>query len=349
MLTRLNLEQGVLREQACSLSDDEIQQSLAACPHTIIPSLPDGMRCRLTAQCTGIQCCMDINLGVARRDFLFWISVDPCKFVYTFGFERWTVTQSLIGNGGLFGRPAEHQLGHVKIRSMLDRSADFNNFIFTFGVTICQDGGCSSERVFLENTALPIPGCSSGGGLSWPSIGERSVSGLLVNRLGIAAKYLRPNQCSLAPEQPDKCPHMPPIQGSSGGLESLRCVHSDGCMGVDCCASLDLGIVSRSFVVRAFVDPCVMVLSISFDNWLLNRTLLSFVWGVEQTEQIAKAGRLIYTLDKSADDKNFVLSARIELCLGDAGQPCTVISLLNNQLLQVPLCHANGTIDCKFF
>uniref|UniRef100_A0A1I8J1R3 DUF1619 domain-containing protein n=1 Tax=Macrostomum lignano TaxID=282301 RepID=A0A1I8J1R3_9PLAT len=343
VLTRLNLERGVISDDSCRLGDVEIQRSFSACPHTIIPSLPAGMRCKLTSQCTGIDCCMDINLGVASRSFKFWISVDPCKFIYTFGFERWVVTQSLIGNFGLFGTPYVHQLGNVNIRTKLDRSADFQNFIFTFGVTICQDGGCSSERIFLENTALPIPGCNSGGGLSWPSIGERSVSGLLVNRLGIASKYLRPSQCNLASPPPDKCPHMPPIHG----LENLRCAHSDGCMGVDCCAKLDLGIVSRSFLVRAFVDPCVMVLSISFDNWLLNRTLLSFVWGVEQREQIAKTVRLIYNLDKSADDKEFVLTARIELCLDDAGQPCTVVGLLDNQRLQVPLCHTNGTIDCK--
>uniref|UniRef100_A0A1I8J2Q2 Uncharacterized protein n=1 Tax=Macrostomum lignano TaxID=282301 RepID=A0A1I8J2Q2_9PLAT len=62
VLTRLNLERGVISDDSCRLGDVEIQRSFSACPHTIIPSLPAGMRCKLTSQCTGIDCCMDINL-----------------------------------------------------------------------------------------------------------------------------------------------------------------------------------------------------------------------------------------------------------------------------------------------
>jgi hypothetical protein len=108
---------------------------------------------------------------------------------------------------------------------------------------------------------------------------RNSSSGLILSQLGVDAMLIYPGSCKPMIETLSqlmaRCPHF-----SMGTLPTgVTCKFSDMCTGMTCCAEIDFGVVKRKFKVWAQIDPCNFLLSVGFEKWNLNVTLIGFTQG----------------------------------------------------------------------
>ena len=73
----------------------------------------------------------------------------------------------------------------------------------------------------------------------------------------------------------------------------LTCTVDDRCLGIQCCASLDLVFTQLSTTAWAMLDPCEFQLSVGLGSWSKNVTLFEFDWGVERTIDIGDAVHIV--------------------------------------------------------
>ena len=57
----------------------------------------DATSCSLMGDaCTGIKCCLDLDLVITNASVTAWVFVDPCDYTFSIGFENW------LFNGSVF-------------------------------------------------------------------------------------------------------------------------------------------------------------------------------------------------------------------------------------------------------
>lgn len=86
----LGVGKNFFRDKACTIPTG------ATCPYFSLPNLPSFARCKLSRYCTGIECCLDVQMRIAKWSFKSWALLDPCKFVFSFGFEKWMFNDTLF-------------------------------------------------------------------------------------------------------------------------------------------------------------------------------------------------------------------------------------------------------------
>ena len=67
----------------------------------------------------------------------------------------------------------------------------------------------------------------------------------------------------------------------------LTCTVDDRCLGLTCCASLDLVFTRLSTTAWAILDPCEFKLSVGLGSWSTNVTLFEYDWGVDKMLDIS--------------------------------------------------------------
>ncbi|XP_064646205.1 uncharacterized protein LOC135499390 [Lineus longissimus] len=89
----LALQNNLLRDGlTCDLS-----VSTTSCPHFELPSMPENYRCAYNRECTGFDCCIDMDMKISSRTFAFRVLLDPCKLSFHVGFEKWEFNGTLKG------------------------------------------------------------------------------------------------------------------------------------------------------------------------------------------------------------------------------------------------------------
>ena len=71
---------------------------ISDCPSLNIPMSSDTCTCLPTRQCSGIQCCITMDIKVTSLFINIWLSVDPCKSQLSVGFGLWNHTSKLSDN-----------------------------------------------------------------------------------------------------------------------------------------------------------------------------------------------------------------------------------------------------------
>lgn len=84
-----------------------------------------------------------------------------------------------------------------------------------------------------------------------------------------------------------------PLMNNQPPTNLLTCSVDDKCLGIHCCASLDLVFTRLSTTAWAVLDPCEFELSVGFGTWSQNVTLFEHVWGVEKAVDISNAVRIV--------------------------------------------------------
>ncbi len=67
---------------------------VAGCPTIRFPKSIERS-CTADGTCNGIGCCLELDVGVARRSFTIWLTLDLCGMIFSIGFENWMHTESL--------------------------------------------------------------------------------------------------------------------------------------------------------------------------------------------------------------------------------------------------------------
>ena len=67
---------------------------LIDCPAIHFPEAI-GSLCVADELCSGVGCCLELDLDVAKRSFALWMKLDSCGKIVSIGFENWKYTESL--------------------------------------------------------------------------------------------------------------------------------------------------------------------------------------------------------------------------------------------------------------
>ena len=67
------------------------------------------------------------------------------------------------------------------------------------------------------------------------------------------------------------------------------CFISDNCLGVKCCARLNLKVVQPMVNAWLSIDPCNFIVSVGFEKFEYNSNLLKYRWGTQASVMIANS------------------------------------------------------------
>ncbi|XP_064646638.1 uncharacterized protein LOC135499666 isoform X2 [Lineus longissimus] len=323
----------------------------ATCPYFSLPTLPSFARCKLSKYCTGIECCIDVGMKIAKWSFKAWALLDPCKFVFSFGFEKWMFNDTLFSYK--WGEPVEKNIAStINITYAIGKTADNRNFVLTvkFSVKLDKFSISIPPIVLLDKAKIPIPICNQDiklpSRLIWqdPRKWKEQASAIALTRIGIDAKVLEPSGCKpLNNDNNKRCPHFTLPKTLPFGL-SLHVMEM--CTGIEACLNFDLKIIKRSFKAFILIDPCTLSFSLGFEKWTMKKTLSASLFGQEFVEKIGKL-TLKYTIDKTADNRDFIFTLKAVLCLDGTCLPDVVI--INKAMMPIPFCDKDGTFKWPSF
>lgn len=93
VLSRIGVDTRLLEQSSCTpfaIDNNKL------CPQFTLPKkLPSGLSLHVMDTCTGIEACLALDLKVVKRSFKAWIVIDPCKFTFSLGFEKWVMKKTL--------------------------------------------------------------------------------------------------------------------------------------------------------------------------------------------------------------------------------------------------------------
>ncbi|XP_038050876.1 uncharacterized protein LOC119724026 [Patiria miniata] len=348
LISRLGIDPNFFNSQRCINPNGP--QSYDNCPSMQLPSnLTSLAHCGILNTCFGIQCCLDVNLGPLHHSFSVSMVIDPCLGQLTLLFGNWQYIKSLSHLD--FDSSEKITIGNfVMIRYTLELTD--GEIATSLSIDACIDDHCTGNIIVLDGAVSQLPFCYPNGTISWNNIiGITSTSPLgsadagveaVAQALGLPSRLVSSSPCPpvIRSRQSGACPQLPLLPSiPSGGV----CHYSDTCLGVECCLAVDLGIISRTLRVWLILDPCDLKLSVGFENWSYNLTLISYRWGMVTSERLSNAVWLTFTVDKTADNRNFLLSLSLQLCIAGVCAPDIVI--LQDFTAPIPFCHPNGTLE----
>ncbi|XP_033637723.1 uncharacterized protein LOC117298529 [Asterias rubens] len=324
-------------------------QSYRNCPNMQLPGNLDPIaQCGILESCFGIKCCLDVNLGPLDHSFSASMVVDPCLGQLKLQFGNWEYSKSLsqldigvdkeVTIGNFVSLIFKLELSDGKISSSLSMDA-------------CVGDVCTGRIVLLDESISPLPQCYSNGSISWRKLpGLTSISHLgnldtgldvLAQGLGLPTRLVSASPCLVEQTSSSTvCPHLPVLPAlPSGGV----CQYSDTCLGVECCLSADIGSTTQTLRAWLTVDPCELTASVGFENWSFNITLLSYKWGKQIRESLSDVVSISFTIDKTSNNRNFVLSLSVKFCI--AGLCAPDIIILDGFMAPIPFCDVMGTLE----
>ncbi len=54
------------------------------------------MSCQPTNHCTGVQCCLELDIIVTKLFVNVYVTIDPCDFKLSIGFGKWSFEKNLV-------------------------------------------------------------------------------------------------------------------------------------------------------------------------------------------------------------------------------------------------------------
>ncbi|XP_072033125.1 uncharacterized protein [Amphiura filiformis] len=326
--------------QTCSVTQVDLQKT--DCPSgLVLPSLDNILTCGIEdIRCLGIQCCVNIDFAITKLMMKVGLSLDPCNFQVSVGFETFSRTVTLFTHK--WGSVVEQRVSDaLVIRYSVYKLETANMFSITLDIILCIDDTCNTIPVFRE-VKFPIPICNIDFN-NFVLPGDGSVAGFvehLGGKIGDSAvevvlkkfgleEYFGGLSCSASLLSPSgACPSIVIPKTTDASV----CQASSSCLGVTCCIELDL-IVTRIRTHAWILDkPCNLVMAIGLGTWKYNISLVSYSWGENETLSIGDAVKIRYSADKLDDTNEYVLQLTVSICLDGT---CTDIPIANN--IQVPI------------
>ncbi|XP_071798137.1 uncharacterized protein [Asterias amurensis] len=324
-------------------------QSYRYCPDMQLPgNLDSRAHCGILESCFGIKCCLDVNLGPLNHNFSASMIVDPCLGQLKLQFGNWKYSKSLSQLD--IGVDKEVTIGNFV--SLIFKLELLDGMLSSsLSMDACVGDVCTGRIVLLDESISPLPQCYSNGTISWRKLpGLTTIShlgnldmgfGVLAQALGLPMRLVSTSPC-LAEQTSDStaCPHLPVLPAlPSGGV----CQYSDTCLGVECCLPTDIGSITHTLRAWLIVNPCELTANVGFENWSFNITLLSYKWGMQIREPLSDVVSISFTIDKTSNNRNFVLSLSVKFCIAGLCAPDIVI--LDGFVAPISFCNAMGTLE----
>ncbi|XP_052067236.1 uncharacterized protein LOC127706620 [Mytilus californianus] len=290
-----------LLKQSChqnrKLEQMTVNRWIEECPLTIVkPQLQNGVTCTLTHSCTGVECCLDVEL--IDRSIFFKLDLDPCNHILLLSIENLSYNISLFNFD--WGRDIRFSLENVfRIDYSIYDLSSSRLFQIDMNISACFEttGSCMFSQRVLTKTLLVKKPCEWVTGFVNAnfSVGKWKADNNLQDK-----QYLHPTEILRLTEalgikpflQKDKCdkyrePYSKNIQGfSSGCNEVLRtitipqdvvCHVGELCTEISCCTETE--IIARTLETKLIIDPCDFKLTIAIERLLFEVDLFHFEWG----------------------------------------------------------------------
>ncbi|WAR05120.1 hypothetical protein MAR_020489 [Mya arenaria] len=288
----------------------------------------DTLYYQVQNDCMRIEVCVDIKIPIIEytKSFTAYLNLDPCNFVITAGFEKWSVEIILFDYA--WGKAEKVKLAElIYITFSINKLDDEKVFAVNLGIKFD-----TIEQDILIDFKVGIPVCNNnftllgnlkdlanalGGELN------KQAFNLLLQQLGIK-DILSEERCVL-PEPPTDCA---PLFGISNIVPEslkkiLRCQLSDDCFGLFCCVDLTFQMplssveLSVGFPVWFSIDPCEFIIKAGIAHLEFKEQLLQYNWGAPSTIHIGKSAQspieITYSIGKYED--GFILDLALVICI----------------------------------
>ncbi|XP_053390116.1 uncharacterized protein LOC128553035, partial [Mercenaria mercenaria] len=336
LLSKLNIDKFQLKPP-CSATDTTYTNAVngwnSDCNASIsLPKLPEEIVCYMTDYCTGIDCC--ISVDILRTTIHVSFLLDMCKYKLTMGIER--LEEEILLLDYKWGQDSHFTLGgFFRIEYKIDDLQSKKTFIANVKLKICfEQNTCLFEMEILKDAYVPKPLCDWNVGLTIPDFSLTNWMGnlgyeldgdtlkdfmieKLFDALGIA-KYLEVTEC--------KRELYPYINATDGWMtecpksiksralpDFITCHVPSYCTGVDCCVTV--GLVKRSFKVYLHLDACNYVFTVGIEKFGVNISLLDYEWGKTEEFSLLGALRIRYSVINLEAEKQYVLNLKMSICI----------------------------------
>ncbi|XP_053398929.1 uncharacterized protein LOC128556927 [Mercenaria mercenaria] len=339
LLSQLKLDR-FLQDPPCKFSDSLYTSQISGwssdCSASLtLPTLPENIVCHIPDYCTGIDCC--VNIDMLRTTIHVKFLLDTCTYRLTIGIERFERVIILLDYD--WGQTKHIYLGGaLRIDYNIDDIKSENKFILNVQLSVCfEQTECIFKTNILKDVYIPKPLCSWNPGsliegynlTDWmndfnfvfdgDSLKDYMID-VLFRELGIAA-YLQDVQCNRADA---------PFSGSLNGLISdcatqldvglipdfMTCYISDSCKSFNCCVDVDFA--KWSFNIYAYIDECTHTLSIGIEKFHLTVSLLEYIWGTEEEFSLFGVIRIRGSIVNLETERQYIVNLKISICMKSA-------------------------------
>ncbi|KAI8485717.1 hypothetical protein Bbelb_365510, partial [Branchiostoma belcheri] len=329
-----------------TLGEAAVDYVLHPCPDSVqLPALPSSVNCWPNDLCTGVTCCMDIDLLVKSLATHVWLILDPCEYQVSAGIGGRTFQLELFQYN--WGEESSLDVeDSLHIRYTIDKDPVEKMFVVDFSVQVCIESDCTDPVPLLTQVRLPQPLCNRGGSFSdfisthGSELGT-AVADLAFEKWGVSDLLLE-TSCTLVEQ--DSANHCELNMADLGLPADFQFALHDFCFGIEACVDVDLVILRKTLKAEVSFDPCNYTLAISLGSRRHVQKLLDVEWGVERTWQIGTLFQIRHTIWNMAEDQNYKISLDIDICLEE--EDCSLtLEILQGLVFPKPFCNINGTLQ----
>ncbi|KAK3101942.1 hypothetical protein FSP39_007535 [Pinctada imbricata] len=324
-------------------------------PTSNLNSLGATTSCRITSECTEVECCMDVNK--VGRSFNMYVYADVCNYKLTVGIEKLQLNYSLVDYS--YGQSKHVSLyGVINLDFMLTDLSAENLLVFDMNMSVCFEaqGACEIFTGIFSQAKLNKPTCDwntdfaikdfslkkwlSDKGLSEnDNLPSHTVQELL-HDLDLAY-FMKDSVC-----QRQGVLFTPSLNGwNSGCPQSVSlptipgndtCHLYDYCTGVRCCVEVEK--LQRTIDFSLSLDPCNYRLTINIEKLSVEESLISYTFGQKKYFNIQGVLRLEYEITDLSSERKYQVDLKLKVCF-ESGGPCVAeIAILSGTLLPKKVC-----------
>ncbi|XP_072034096.1 uncharacterized protein [Amphiura filiformis] len=327
----------------------------SACSPDILMSQGVNSSCAVIGDtCTGVLCCLDLDLIISTASVSAWVFVDPCTYRFSVGFENWVFNGSIFNY--VWGDEMEFQIAKsITVRFVVNNDDADRELEIEFSLVVCIDDTCV-DIIVLQDARLPIPMCNPDFvDIDYSLSADGFVQNLhgnviqgatleLLGELGIGPDLFGEGVCDVAFTNTTlrNCPTMQIADDLPTGVQ---CNLRKSCFGIDCCLDLQIGTLEHLFRFEFSIDPCLGKIVVDLDNWSYERSITYTDFGISQEITIGNVFNFRWSLEIA--EGMLTTSVGFEACTftGCSGH----ITLLNESSTPLPHCYPNGTATWNNF
>ncbi|KAL5015119.1 hypothetical protein ScPMuIL_009389 [Solemya velum] len=333
------------------------------CADVTMPNLPNGVSCYILGSCSGVQCCMEVE--VIQRPISALLSIDTCNLVLTVGFDKFVYTKHLFEFG--WGMCIHHRVDVYYRLSLMDLIYA-NGYMVNLRVGACFESGedactdnlkdvlineilpkeeCAWDRAFLDNEFSTDTWMTTRGFPADQKLSDE-LSSMFLEELGVA-QYLATDRCQIGEEPFDvlgdwtkSCARevvLVPLEGP------VSCHLGESCTDVTCCVIMER--LGQTAQIKLSLDPCNEELTVGIENFIRMFNLDGYDWG-RYIKLYSTFTR--YKIEDFPDEGVYIVSMSAVVCYesGVDGCPLTFEIMKNLKLWKPPCDWNKGFKDPDF-
>ncbi|XP_071145134.1 uncharacterized protein [Mytilus edulis] len=322
----------------------------------VLPDLPTDAKCNILPSCLGIDCCLGVDF--LQHKFKASFELDVCSHQLHMQIERYQKTLNLIDYK--YGSIQKLSfMNVVKIEYIVEDLVSEKKFQINLNISLCFETSkdCLTTVHVLKDTQLPKVYCDWGTGypqdVSLTSLFKQTpeiitdvlpapVIENILTKLGIE-EFLLSSSCTRTTFPFSKHNSLTNNCSKLVDLPNLpldvSCHIPESCMAAQCC--IDVTPINKTISVNISLDPCVYEIEIAIEALHVKKSLLTYVWGEEETFSLQGGIKLKYKVFDLAEDRMYIVDLKFELCLEYTHPNDCIwnISIFDKQKFPKPSCN----------